>query len=141
MTVKLIAHALIQKENKYLLIQRTAIKRGQKNIYPHFWDIPGGSVEAGETPQEAARRDTLEEVGLEITLGQIIHEDSQYDVGKATVFTRLVDEARISENEPVEVVLDPQEHQSYRWISELDALKDEKIVPYLMSLVPWYAKT
>lgn len=57
MTVKLIAHALIQKENKYLLIQRTAIKRGQKNIYPHFWDIPGGSVEAGETPQEAARRE------------------------------------------------------------------------------------
>lgn len=109
-TVKLIARALIQKENKYLLIQRTAIKRWQKIVYPHFWDIPGGSVEAGETPQEGARRETLEEVGLEIILGQIIHEDSQYDVGKATVFTRLVDAARISENEPVEVVLDPQEH-------------------------------
>ncbi|MFZ2668010.1 MAG: NUDIX domain-containing protein, partial [Lactococcus raffinolactis] len=68
----------------------TAIKRGKLNVYPHFWDIPGGSVEPGETPQEGARREAVEEIGLEISLEKIIHEDGEYDAAKATVFTRLV---------------------------------------------------
>ena len=90
MTVKLIAHTLIQRDRRYLRFKRTAIKRGKLNVYPHFWDIPGGSVEPGETPQEGARREAVEEIGLEISLEKIIHEDGEYDAAKATVFTRLV---------------------------------------------------
>ena len=90
MTVKLIAHTLIQRDRRYLLNKRTAIKRVKLNVYPHFWDIPGGSVEPGETPQEGARREAVEEIGVEISLEKIIHEDGEYDAAKATVFTRLV---------------------------------------------------
>ena len=42
MPVKLIAHALIEKNGKYLLIKRNKIKRGEPNMYPEYWDIPGG---------------------------------------------------------------------------------------------------
>lgn len=136
MTVKLIAHTLIQRDRRYLLIKRTAIKRGKLNVYPHFWDIPGGSVEPGETPQEGARREAVEEIGLEISLEKIIHEDSEYDAAKATVFTRLVYAATIASTEPVGIKLDPEEHQNYRWVSSLEALKGEKIVPYLTAIVP-----
>ena len=45
MRVKLISHALISNKNQYLLIKRSSIKRGKKNVYPLYWDIPGGSVE------------------------------------------------------------------------------------------------
>ena len=61
MTVKLIAHTLIEKDGKYLLIKRSKIKRGFPNVYPSYWDIPGGSVEENELPREAALREAMEE--------------------------------------------------------------------------------
>ena len=62
MPVKLIAHTLIEKDGKYLLIKRSKIKRGSPNMYPEYWDIPGGSVEEDELPREGAVRETMEEV-------------------------------------------------------------------------------
>lgn len=50
MMVKLIAHVLVHSGGDYLLIQRSEIKRGQPNVYPTYWDIPGGGVEKGELP-------------------------------------------------------------------------------------------
>ena len=90
MTVKLIAHTLIEKDGKYLLIKRSKIKRGLPNVYPSYWDIPGGSVEENELPREAALREAMEEVNQKLRINKIIHEDSQFDASKDTVFTRLV---------------------------------------------------
>lgn len=39
MSVRLIAHALIQHNQAYLVLKRSTIKRGQANVYPpppHF---------------------------------------------------------------------------------------------------------
>ena len=36
------------------------------------WSIPGGVVEVGETVRNAARREVLEECGLEIEVGDVI---------------------------------------------------------------------
>jgi mutator protein MutT len=33
----------------------------------HFWSFPGGGIESGETPEEAAKRELKEELGLSIT--------------------------------------------------------------------------
>ena len=132
MTVKLIAHTLIEKDRKYLLIKRSKIKRGLPNVYPNYWDIPGGSVEENEMPREAALREAMEEVNQKLQIDMIIHEDSQFDASKDTVFTRLVYETRIIEQR--DILLDPEEHTDFIWLFSLEDLEGELIVPYLLDI-------
>ena len=132
MVVKLIAHTLIEKDGKYLLIKRSKIKRGLPNVYPCYWDIPGGSVEENELPKEAALHKAMEEVNQKIRIDKIIHEDSQFDSRKNAVFTRLVYEAKIIEQR--DILLDPEEHTDFIWLSSLEDLEGELIVPYLLDI-------
>ena len=133
MTVKLIAHTLIEEDGKYLLIKRSKIKRGLPNVYPSYWDIPVGSVEENELPREAALRETMEEVNQNLRIDKIIHEDSQFDASKDTVFTRLVYAGRILEER--DIILDPEEHTDFVWISSLKDLESNLVVPYLLEIL------
>ena len=133
MTVKLIAHTLIEKDGKYLLIKRSKIKRGLPNVYPSYWDIPGGSVEENELPREAALREAIEEVNQKLRINKIIHEDSQFDSSKDTVFTRLVYAGEILEER--DFILDPEEHTDFKWISSLKDIESNFVVPYLLEIL------
>ena len=46
----------------------------QRDIEPGYgkWTFPGGFVERGEVAEEAARREALEEAGLEIEVGEVV---------------------------------------------------------------------
>lgn len=53
----------LNSENKVLLFLRD----DNKDIpFPNCWDILGGRVEEGETPEEAIKREMLEELELEL---------------------------------------------------------------------------
>ena len=133
MTVKLIAHTLIEKDGKYLLIKRSKIKRGLPNVFPSYWDIPGGSVEENELPREAALREAIEEVNQKLRINKIIHEDSQFDASKDTVFTRLVYAGEFLEER--DFILDPEEHTDFKWISSLKDIESNLVVPYLLEIL------
>ena len=66
-----IATAIIVQGGKTLMIRRR--EREGKLL----WAFPGGGIEAGETPEQAAVRETAEEVGLEVkavsVLGDRVH--------------------------------------------------------------------
>ena len=63
---KLVAGAITELDGGIVLIQR--------DIEPGYgkWTFPGGFVERGERAEAAARREVLEESGLEIEVGEIV---------------------------------------------------------------------
>lgn len=132
---KLIVHGLMKINDKYLVIKRSVIKRGKPNVYPEYWDIPGGSVEDFETPVEALIRESKEEVNLDVEVKQIIHEDSNFDQGKNIMFTRLVYICTLKNTNDYTIQLDPEEHSAYRLISSLEEMSNEKVVPFLIDIL------
>lgn len=51
------------REGRFLLTSRP-----QGKVYAGYWEFPGGKLEAGETVEQALRRELIEEIG--ITIGQ-----------------------------------------------------------------------
>jgi 8-oxo-dGTP diphosphatase len=57
---------LMQADGQFLLTSRPEGK-----VYAGYWEFPGGKLEAGETVEEALRRELQEELGIVIGQAQI----------------------------------------------------------------------
>ncbi|MCL2860546.1 MAG: NUDIX hydrolase [Oscillospiraceae bacterium] len=134
-THRLIVHGLMKVGGKYLILKRTAIKRGKPNSFPNYWDIPGGMVEAGELPTDAVIRETKEESNLDVVIKKIIHEDSNLDISKNMVFTRLVYLCEVMDENISNIQLQADEHEQYRLIDSLSEMAGEKLVDYVKEVL------
>ena len=70
------AAIILLKDDQIALIERH--RAGQ-----HYFTFPGGHVEPGETPEQAAIRETKEELGIDVTIQRLAaviwwHERPQY---------------------------------------------------------------
>ena len=63
------ARIVLVEHGRVALIRR--VREGRT-----YYLFPGGGVEDGETPEEAARREAVEELGVEVELGPLVHEES-----------------------------------------------------------------
>lgn len=75
-TVRVVA-AVIKVVNKQGNPVIYATQRGYGE-FKDGWEFPGGKIEAGETPQEALKREIMEELDTEISVGPLI-DTIEYD--------------------------------------------------------------
>src|ERR1700761_7660237 len=77
--VRLVVAALILREEKVLIYQRRADQPMALK-----WEFPGGKMEAGESAEEALRRELNEELGIHADIGdRVAHTRHTYRSGTA----------------------------------------------------------
>jgi len=74
-----VAAGIIRKGENILIAQRS-----KDDMLGGFWEFPGGKKKASETLKECLHREILEELGVEIIVGEqtqkIIHTYSNYKI-------------------------------------------------------------
>ncbi|AFH48112.1 7,8-dihydro-8-oxoguanine triphosphatase [Ignavibacterium album JCM 16511] len=106
---------LINSNNEVLLLLRD---NKPEIPYPNQWDIPGGKIEDGETPDVTIKREMFEELGLESLSGFQL-----FKIYKSDELTDFVFWKRINLN-PDEIVL--TEGQKLKYFS-YDEIKKTKL--------------
>lgn len=113
-----IAHGFVLRQGKALFI-----RRNHGRYLGGWWDVPGGSVEAHETPAEAAVRELHEESGLQgRVVSELSHHQNMDTEGRPILFHTVT--YAIAESEPVQPVrIEPSEHSEYLWATFEEAMK------------------
>jgi 8-oxo-dGTP diphosphatase len=98
-----IAIAVVQHDDRFLIGQRP-----EGVPLAGYWEFPGGKVEASESPEDAARRECLEETGLNVEIceayPQVVH---QYDHDKVRLY--------FFQAKPLDPSAKPQ--SPFRWVT------------------------
>ena len=119
-TIHVVA-AVIKEDNKIL-----ATQRGYGD-YKDGWEFPGGKVEEGETPEAALKREILEELDTEISVGSLI-DTIEYDYPDFHLIMECFWCEIVNGN------LKLKEHEAAKWLDK-DSLDSVDWLPADVSLV------
>jgi 8-oxo-dGTP diphosphatase len=111
------AVAVIEKDGKILM----GNKASGVGPYPNTWRIPGGGIEEGESPENAVKREVMEETGLRVDSVEKVgvYEDHEPDKnGEMTHYIFNVFKVEVSGKELVS-----EEFPELRWIDKSELLK------------------
>jgi len=124
-------HALIiNAKNEILITKRSK----HDNYFPSHWDLPGGSVDMGETVEEAMVREVNEEIGITITPIEPIFVYSDLTWVPDRQLTQIIYRCVYNGGS---IVLDFNEHDEYQWVSYND-IRNFKCIAFLESLLEKY---
>ncbi|MEU1705247.1 NUDIX hydrolase [Streptomyces sp. NPDC005706] len=90
--------------------------------YREGWALPGGTVESddGETPRQGARRETLEEIGLDRELGRLLAVDWVHGTARPPLVAYLYDGGVLTGAEFDAIRLQEEELLSWRLVPRED---------------------
>ena len=105
---------IYSEDMEVLVLQRANYMKNFRGM----WGVVGGSIDNGETPEEAALREVKEETGISKEdidrikqIGKITHDNGSISY-LFQVWTVEIPEVKLS-----------KEHQRYKWISNTDQIK------------------
>ncbi|MEU9409361.1 NUDIX hydrolase [Streptomyces sp. NPDC048281] len=86
--------------------------------YREGWALPGGTVESddGETPRQGARRETLEEIGLDREMGRLLVVDWVHGTGRPPIVAYLYDGGTVTAADLDAIRLQEEELLSWRLV-------------------------
>ena len=100
-----IAGALLFSNDEHVLIGKNA----KGGVYEDLWVIPGGGIDEGESKEDAVKRETLEEVGVDISSAKIepiellqtgITEKTLRDTGERVLVDMTFYNFKVTINQP-----------------------------------------
>ena len=123
--------SIIRKNNKYLITKRVVFDKEDKRFYPLVWNIPGGGIEFGETPENALIRETWEELGVElkniIQIPKIFSEVRDHWQGLFIVFVSELSDSN------AKIILN-SEASEFGWFT-LNEAKKLKLMPKTIEML------
>ena len=105
--MEVVAAIIRDSKNQFFATQRGS------GDWKDYWEFPGGKIEAGETPEDALKREILEELDTKISVERLI-DTVEWDYPKF----HLTMHCFLCRVESGSLVL--KEHEAAKWLSKDD---------------------
>jgi mutator protein MutT len=119
---------ILYDKNKKVLLQHRA--ENAKRL-PGYWAFFGGGIEAGETPEQAVKREALEELGYDLKNPRQLMKKIFYWENEANEMNVFVEEYDSNQK----IILGEGQNFGWFYISDLEQLKivdrDLEVLKYI----------
>ncbi|MBB3464130.1 NUDIX hydrolase [Rhizobium sp. BK377] len=111
-------------------------------VHEPFWTFPGGRAEIGETSEETLKREMMEEIGVEVTVGRLLwsvenffhYEGRDWHELGLYYFMEIPQEFPFRTHEIIHRVEDGDNHLEFKWVpATFQALTTLDIPPYFIA--------